>query len=1381
MNHPDFRPGTWSGSERYEWDAELKLSGIRLGRRSRDNGESDYVLGIDDSQGSRLLSLGTASAEGFSPELRLLAFEQLASLDPDPTRHAFWATRARCRRAIAPAAFYDQVAALSIVFGPNFRAVREIWRGDGEAIGRVELGRAMHGETPAYIHHPVFLDACLQLFGATLFDEASRKTFLPVGMESFRFEPGPVSAAWSHVRLRQAIAIADTTALADLTFYDLQGRPIGEICGFSLRLSDRSQLMEQGARLGGPASYHLSWEAQDLRPSQSPHALAAILGGGKLAEALRQQLEVGQTLPSGAEAAAIVVDSSQPLAAASLLDSARQLRQAVAQLGLDQPEARLRQLWFITRSAQQVSGHDSIRPQQALIWGFAQSLAREYPQLRVHCLDEADEHAGQAAATEIRGGSVETLVAWRGRQRYVARLAPLVTPAVSALPAGSPFTLRTSAYGSLDNLYLAACERSEPAAGEIEIRVHATGLNFKDVLHALGMLAEGGQQSGVGSAASMLFGGDCAGVVSRVGAGVTSVAVGDSVVATMAFGCFGSHVVVGEHFVAPLPSGLGFHEGAAIPTAYLTAFHALMRCGGLRAGDHVLIHAAAGGVGLAATQLALRFGAVVYATASQSKHAFLRSLGVQQVYDSRSLDFAEAIGQQRPQGLQLVLNSLNGEFIERSLALLAQGGRFVEIGKIGAWTAPQMAAARPDVGYSLFDLMDVAAEQPQLLADEFRAVLKLMSDDGLRPTRVQTFPIERVSDAFRCMAEARHIGKIVVTQPTHEQTRTVRPDRCHVIVGGLGALGRQLLGWLVAQGARQIALISRRQPDAALCQQLQTGLAQGASLRFVSADMADRQQAITALEQIASEGLPLGDIYHLAGVLADGLVRNQTDASFATVLQSKAEVALNLHLASQRLAHDRLILFSSIASVFGSAGQSNYAATNAVVDALAHYRRQLGLHGLSINWGPWASSGMAAELDAADQARLADAGVQALQADEAFDLMRQLLVSEQTQAVVADIDWSRAAAAFPPGQMPPWLAPLLGGHGSHEDIGNVLEDLRTLQGEAQWQAMTAAVCRCLAQVLRLAGSDIQPEQTLGELGLDSLMGVELRHKLEKLIGASVPIATLVRSPSVGELATELLQRAGLGSGSSQCSGDGAALLRLGGPSAAPARLICFHHLGGSAEFFRRWAEPLYEQYEVYAVQLPGRGQRSEEGYATDFDSLLHSLLPTLAALGDKPRVLYGHSMGSHLAFESARRLAMQGAAPQHLVLSGLWAPHDHSAEKHSDFLRDSGWNELEIPAALQQDASYMQSLQKLIEADARLLQSYGGVTADSSLPIPLTLFSGLDDAIAPPDKVARWAELCRERFEHHRLPGRHMFIIAQQTALLAALRQALQGCVSCET
>ena len=399
----------------------------------------------------------------------------------------------------------------------------------------------------------------------------------------------------------------------------------------------------------------------------------------------------------------------------------------------------------------------------------------------------------------------------------------------------------------------------------------------------------------------------------------------------------------------------------------------------------MLIHAAAGGVGLAAIQIAQRAGAEIFATAgSAEKHAHLRSLGVIHIMSSRSLDFCDQVmAATGGRGVDIVLNSLAGEFIPKSLAALAANGRFVELGKTDIWNAAQIAAVRPDVSYHAFYLGERLDADPSFGNQMLRALVADVESGALTPLPLRSFPISQAAAAFRYMAQARHIGKVVLRQPRDQADggAQIRPGGEYLITGGLGALGLAIAEGLAERGARHLTLVGRKAPSADAAARIARLESNGVHVRSESADIADASAVAAVLHQIDASGVPLVGIVHAAGVLEDGALMQQTWERFETVLTPKALGAWHLHRASVQRPLDFFVLFSSMSSVIGSPGQGNYAAANAFLDALAHARRAEGLPASSINWGPWSTAGMAAELGSRRRDQWRAQGVAAIPVD----------------------------------------------------------------------------------------------------------------------------------------------------------------------------------------------------------------------------------------------------------------------------------------------------------------------------------------------------------------------------------------------------------------
>lgn len=788
-------------------------------------------------------------------------------------------------------------------------------------------------------------------------------------------------------------------------------------------------------------------------------------------------------------------------------------------------------LWLVTRGAQAVEG---IAPlpglAQAPLWGMAKVIALEHPELRCTCvdLDPGGEPARGVTELfeELLGDGEENQIGFRGGARYAQRLvAGKAGRKISAsLPPG-PFHLENPQRGVLDSLILKAAPRRKPGPEEIEIQVEAAGLNFQDVLDALGVLPfERGW-----------FGGECTGTVVSVGPAVQEFQVGDKVIA-IAPDTFGSFAVANRRFVVPMPPAIGMEEAATFPVAFLTAWQSLQHLAHMKKGDRVLIHAAAGGVGLAAVQLALRAGAQVFGTAgSEAKRQYLRSMGVAHVMDSRSLDFAEEILRLTSgEGVDVVLNSLAAEFIIRSLSVVKPGGVFVEIGKTNIWSERQVAErTNGRVTYFAYDLMRHAAEDPDGVASALRELAGLLARSELRPLPRTVFPIEEVVSAFRFMQQARHIGKIVLRMGSAQEELAFHPDASYWITGGLGGLGLEVARWMVDHGARHLVLMSRGKANdsaAALVKNLE---GKGAQVVLARGDVSKPEDVSRVLAQICESMPALRGIIHCAGVLDDGVILQQSPERFRAVMGPKVDGAWNLHQQTRGEKLDFFVLFSSAASLLGSAGQANYAAANAFLDMLAHQRRSEQRPGLSINWGAWDKVGMAASRQSSKIPHMA--GVGTIKPEEGLNALHLLMRSSAVQAGVVPIEWSRFLQQFPAGGRPPFLAEIaevgMSSTGEPPSTPGNVRIVRTIQEASPGDRMNILSDFIATQAAKVLGIDpskpIQARQPLNELGLDSLMAVELRNALGMAIGRPLPSTLLFDYPTLealtGYFAKEILQ------------------------------------------------------------------------------------------------------------------------------------------------------------------------------------------------------------------------------------------------------------------
>ncbi len=800
-------------------------------------------------------------------------------------------------------------------------------------------------------------------------------------------------------------------------------------------------------------------------------------------------------------------------------------------------------LWLVSRGAQAVLGGEKVAIAQAPLWGLGRVVLLEHAELRGRLvdLDPAVEPQQQAErlAEEMAADESGAQVAYRGRGRFVARLerAPEAIPAEGeaaggrlALPASGPFRLRIGSTGSLDSLRAESFTRRRPGPGQVEVAVHAAGLNFSDVLKVLGLYP------GITDPVVPL-GIECSGVVAAVGEGVKRFRPGDAVMGVAPFS-FASHALTAEYALVPKPAHLDDREAATVPITFLTAYYALRWLARLAPGERVLIHAAAGGVGQAAIQIARHVGAEVFATAgSDAKRDFVRALGVEHVMSSRDLSFADEILRVTDRrGVDVVLNSLPGEAIPKSLSLLAAYGRFLEIGKIDIYQNRMIGLSpfQDNLSYFAIDLDRMLRQRPEEIGTLFAEVMGHFESGDYQPLPLTDFPMEEAVGAFRYMAQRKNIGKVVLSleeQPAGAGEASlppgaIRADGTYLITGGLGALGLRIAEWLAEAGAQHIVLLARRTPNPAAAAAIAALESHGVTVAAVQGDVTDGSSLRAALAAIPPQFPPLRGIFHAAGMLDDGVLFDMGLDQLDRPMLPKVQGAWHLHEATRDAPLDLFVLFSSVACVFGSPGQGNYAAGNAFLDGLAHYRRSLGLPALAVNWGPWAETGMAAEADRGEG--MESRGLALMDPQRCLQILRGLLERDQTQAAVMDVHWEQLLR-LSTGEVPPLLAEVAPtAEPAAEDT-----EVEALRGELQQAApkereamLLAFFAEQLARIMGLDVADLDVHQPLNTMGLDSLMAIELRNTMETRLKVALPMARFMEGPSVTSLATFVAEAMG---------------------------------------------------------------------------------------------------------------------------------------------------------------------------------------------------------------------------------------------------------------
>jgi polyketide synthase 12 len=677
-------------------------------------------------------------------------------------------------------------------------------------------------------------------------------------------------------------------------------------------------------------------------------------------------------------------------------------------------------------------------------------------------------------------------------------------------PPGRAWRLGSERKGTLEGLAILPSGGERPlGAREVRVSVRAAGLNFRDVLIALGMYPGEAQ-----------LGSEAAGLVLEVGAAVTDLSPGDRVMGLVEES-FGPVAVADRQMIVPMPRDFSFVQAAAVPVAYLTAYYGLADLAGLRRGQRLLVHAAAGGVGMAAVRLARHWGAEVFATASEPKRDAVRGLGIpeERIGSSRDLSFREKfLDATGGEGVDVVLNALAGDFIDASLDLLPRGGRFIEMGKTDIRDPEATAGERPGVRYCFFSVEEAG---PERIQEMLREIVSLFAQGVLKHAPVRSWNVRRGADAFRFLREGRNIGKVVLTVPP-----VLDPAGTVLVTGGTGGLGALVARHLAARhGARRLLLVSRQGPAAEGTATLVSDLAAlGAEARVEACDVADRDQLAALLGSLKC---PLTAVVHAAGVLDDGMVESLEPGQLQRVLRPKADAALHLHELTADMELSAFVLFSSAAGLIGSAGQGNYAAANAFLDALAAARWADGLSAVSLAWGLWAdNTSMTGGLGEVGRARLTRMGVAAIPDDLGLEMFDRALGLGRPLVVPVLLDRQELRARARAGLLPVLLRGLVR---EQDRPGGAVRPLaQQLAGvpQADWERVTLGLVRAhVAAVLGHPSSEaVDPGRPFTELGFDSLAAVELRNRLVQATGLPLPSTLVFDHPNALAVTAYLLAK-----------------------------------------------------------------------------------------------------------------------------------------------------------------------------------------------------------------------------------------------------------------
>eukprot|EP00931_Biecheleriopsis_adriatica_P047752 TRINITY_DN27548_c0_g2_i1.p1 TRINITY_DN27548_c0_g2~~TRINITY_DN27548_c0_g2_i1.p1 ORF type:complete len:4734 (-),score=1179.49 TRINITY_DN27548_c0_g2_i1:215-14152(-) len=1053
----------------------------------------------------------------------------------------------------------------------RFRTVRHVQKGDRRSFARLEMEK--DGTQVGFWLGPSLIDGSFQASMA-LADAAVGIGTLKIPLGIRRLVPcgRPYSiAVWSYFEL---IDFTDRSTVFRSWLLNDAGEALlyfDHVHLQEVRDEHIQKVLAASGRQGleQQALYDVSWRTlQEAVPASAGGARYLVLGSSAALTRLGAQsdkrchcaaLELGKEddtsklLTSEAWAAVILADglssssawAAKAAAAAkpggeesdvAVLERAMFLTKVAAKLGAKAPHLVLPTWGSQPLASEDVEQRRQGAPDHSGLWGFARAVRMEYPgSLRVACVDldasKDFKDAWSQLATDILPGLPtigEDEVALRKKELQAARLVR------SALKFKGATRLNMPARGSLTGLrevpQAETSMRVGTAPGMAQLRIRAVGLNFRDVLNVMGLYP--GDPGPPGA--------DCGGTVVGLGDNVEHLSLAEDVFGESP-GCLSTYNTSSAALLTQKPPSWSFEEACCMPVIFATTEEALCDLAQLKKGERILIHAAAGGVGLVAIQYAQFVGAEVYATAgAEEKHNFLRGLGVKHITSSRNgakfeEDMKQFLKEAGADGIDVVLNSLShDDYIPRSLALLRKGGRFVEIGKRGIWTHEQMWQARPDVMYEKIASDTMMEKEPWRYNGYLKRLLTRVDNNGLKPINMHIFEgLSKGVSALQFLQRASNIGKVVISAPSR---LLCKPDAMPLLSGGLGALGVVTAQFLVEEGAKTLCLLSRNgQPAKDVGPQWDWLQKSVADIRIEKCDVG-REESVVALRDALKGGVPLGGLLHLAGVLADGVLPTLTRESLDRSYGPKVHGLFNLLQVLGFDAKAPHLFFSSTSALFGSPGQANYSASNSVLDSLAPFFSAQDAasttvpwrNARSVQWGPWAEVGMAVQANTLGRAK--SMGVGALTNAQGIAIMSSILSSSTMVVGAVPVRWGKyLKSAYV--QTPTFLQDFeaeakkeaaearaaRGERSSGEGGGGVLGALAGLSAEERLSAVRTSLRDMAREVVDSA--DLESDAALMESGMDSLSGVEFRNRLSaEFEGVHLPNSLVFDHPTITELA-----------------------------------------------------------------------------------------------------------------------------------------------------------------------------------------------------------------------------------------------------------------------
>jgi acyl transferase domain-containing protein/NADPH:quinone reductase-like Zn-dependent oxidoreductase/surfactin synthase thioesterase subunit len=1330
--------------------------------------------------------------------------------------------------------FYQKLEEVGLRYGRAFRCVQKMWYTGNEVFSAVELPSSLNEEATQFNFHPALLDAAVHtLYAHQHYLGDPTQVYLPSHVEAvYIVNDGPITAAFAHVQVYRhdrtflacnVLVYGDSgqliARLNGLTTKRLQGKTLSQPTEHQVRFqleieeqANRTDANLQNVLIIHPSDDQLNWLPNTVQRSfpQSTIHEEKLDSFGASWEAAKWGFNLDRRTLLIIPALLSETPESDTY---NKLDAVIKTFARVASWIHAQNGTCM--VVVLTEGACMTPADSQCNPLASSLEAATRVMANELPHSLIRVVDLATNPDGdqttllEAELQTIRIGCHETVVALRPEGRYVRRIVAVNLEEQEkqnqiSLPArGGKYHAECNTNGSLDGVILRQHSLPNIGPDEVGIEVHAAGLNFKDVMNSMGLLSD--RVTSIGLTGQTL-GSDVAGLVTDIGENVTDIEYGTPVMARVLNGIAG-YAVASRDLVMPIPSSLSVTQAACVPTTFTAAYYALVHLGRLAPGETVLVHSGAGGIGSAAIQIAKLIGARVYATAgSPTRRAWMTSVGVEAVFDSRSLTLHDEIMQAtHGQGVDVVLNCLTGAMFLQSMACLAPFGRFLEIGTTDIYRNMRLYQEQFGQNCSFFaiDIDRLAAGKPALHRQIVNEICELFNDGKLIPPPITTYPVTELSTALKKLSRSGIIGKAAVEMPDDVEIQAAPPsqlrleeNRSYLITGGTSGLGLRLAIFLVERGARNLVLFSRSGPksaeDHAIISDLQR---RGTTVNIEKGDITDAR-AVDFLFHQERTWPSIAGVIHSAGVLEAASAHDTTMDNLRAVFGPKALGAWNLHQSSQGLHLDFFVLVSSISSVLGVAGQMSYAAANQFLDGLAHRRQASGLPGTSLNLGVLGDyAGMSRQSSHNDRVlQLAESdGIHVLNLPTVLSTFERAVIHKTAQSIASKMDWSMFFKSYPHLTLDGAYVGLSKQQTS-EGSGDSGRSLSQLTGPERTQAITDILQAGLAKILGVDSSRISPTEKINKYSFDSLTLTQVRSLILREFRLPYPLIRLFEGPSLQEIAADLDGIAHGNESASQTLSDTAndtsgfmphdGLITLspwfvrGKPTNANLpRVLCFHSMGIGATLFLPFLIDPPTGLDPIAVQLPGRETRADEPVATNISQIVTGILDEMEDVIGIPHIIWGHSFGGIIAFEVLRGLRRRGKPLPRLLITGTIAPHMVRIWQKRDIMmetlrEDSTPDYLLAVARYIDNADLVRSILPLMKLDAPLLLNYQ-FHEEEPLDIPITAFAARQDDIVYPEEAAGWSMQTKE-FRLIEVDGDHWFLYRNREIL----RETLAGMAS---